>query len=214
LIGTALALQVYVGAFFANGARPDGIVRATNKLTSQQGQALREMWQGVFGGARQAHRVAILDSGLDYKSIATENDSAQVNEMLTSLIQQIAGVFRVPPFKIGDLSKATYSNVEASALDYVTSTLDPYFEAWEQAIRRDLLTTRQFGQFTAEFDRHALIRSDMKSLSDSLSVGINTGYLSPNDARKALGMNPIPDGDIYRVNTALAPIAQGEPHVA
>ena len=40
----------------------------------------------------------------------------------------IAGVFRVPTFKIGDLTRATYSNMAAGELAYVTSTLDPLFQ--------------------------------------------------------------------------------------
>jgi hypothetical protein len=84
----------------------------------------------------------------------------------------------------------------------------------ELAIRRDLLTTRQFNQFTATFDRNALIRSDVKAKNEALAVGINAGFFSPNDARRALGLNPIPDGDVYRFNTALQPVSPGEPHVA
>ena len=47
----------------------------------------------------------------------------------------------------------------------------------------------------------------------SLAIGINSGYYSPNDARKALGLNPIDGGDTYRFNTALQPLT-GEPRVA
>ena len=51
----------------------------------------------------------------------------------------------------------------------MTSTLDPYYECWELALKRDLLTTRQFNQFTATFDRNALIRSDVKAQHEIVS---------------------------------------------
>ena len=63
----------------------------------------------------------------------------------------------MPTWKIGDLTKATYSNLDAGELAYVTSTLDPFYQSWEEAIRRDLLTTRQYGRFTVMFDRSALV---------------------------------------------------------
>jgi HK97 family phage portal protein len=209
LIGTALALQSYVGAFFVNGARPAGVLQVTGAINELTGQRLRDMWASSYAGAANRGKVPVLEGGVEFKPVATTNDDAQTTEMLRSTNEMIAGAFRVPTWKIGDLSKTTYSNMEAGELAYVTSTLDPYFQLWEEAIRRDLLTTRQYGQFTVEFDRKALIRNDLKTINESLSKGIQNGFLSPNDARKALGLNPVPNGDVYLVNTALAPV--GEP---
>ena len=42
-------------------------------------------------------------------------------------------------------------------------------------------------------------------MSRSPWAGI-TGFYSPNDCRRKLGQNPIPDGDDYLVNTALQPV--------
>lgn len=213
LIGTALALQQYTGKFFANNARPSGVLKAVGAISTATAERLRDAWASSYSGAANAYKVPVLDSGVEFVTLAQQNDQAQLTELLTAINQQIAGTFRVPTWKIGDLSKSTYSNMESGELAYVTSTLDPIFELWEEAIRRDLLTTRQFGAYTVAFDRHALVRNDVKSLNDSLSSGIQNGYLSQNDARKALGLNPIPDGDVYMVNTALAPVGK-EPHVA
>ena len=100
-------------------------------------------------------------------------------------------------------------------MSYITDSLDPWFELWEEALRRDVLTTRQYGQFTIAFDRQALVRNDVRSLNASLQSGIQNGYLSQNEARKTIGLNPIKDGDTYRVNSALAPVTGGkEPSVA
>lgn len=101
--------------------------------------------------------------------------------------------------------------MESGAIEYVTGALDPYFACWEAAIRRDLLTTRQFNQFDVLFDRSALIRSDVKSQHDALARGRQNGIYSVNDARRALGLNPISaaaGGDLYSVNSALVPIPE------
>jgi HK97 family phage portal protein len=210
LIGTALAFQNYLAAFFANGGRPSGILTAPGAITDATAERLREYWASSYSGARNAHKTPVLEAGLKYEAITMEHDHAQLSELQRALNEQIAGAFRVPTWKIGDLSKTTYSNMEAGEIAYVTSTLDPFFEAWEEAIRRDLLTTRQFSQFTVTFDRGSLIRSDLKSLHDALATGIQNGIYSQNDARKRLGLNPIPEGDQYSVNAALVPIAQEE----
>jgi HK97 family phage portal protein len=212
LIGIALGLQTFTGAFFANGGRLPGALQTTGTITPERMRTLREAWNAAHSGVANSHKIAVLDGGIEYKAFAANNQEAQLTETLQAVNQMIAGVFRVPTWKIGDLSHANYSNMEAGEIAYVTSTLDPLYECWESAIQRDLLTNRQFGQFQVQFDRGALIRSDVKAQHDAIAVGVNTGFYSQNDARKMLGLNPIPDGDRYRVNSALQPVG-GDPHV-
>jgi HK97 family phage portal protein len=216
LIGTARALDVYTAKFFAHGGRPTGVLQTAGSVSQATADRLRTFWSSTFERPENSHKVAILDAGLEFKPIASANDEAQLPEIVLATNTAIAGGFRVPPWKIGDLTKATYSNMEAGELSYITSTLDPFFEAWEEAIKRDLLTNRQFPQYVATFDRSALIRSDVQAQHSSLATGIQAGFYSQNDARRALGLNPIPGGDRYMVNSALVPLGavEGQPHVA
>jgi HK97 family phage portal protein len=215
LIGTALALQRYVGKFFANGARLGGVLQAQGPLPEASIRTLRQAFTDVYAGSDNAHKVAVLDSGLEYKPFAAANDDSQLNETMRYLRTEIAGVFRVPPHKIGDLSEATYSNIEAQSTDYMMSSLDPYFVAWEQALERDVLTSRQYPQFDITFDREALIRSDVKSRLEGLALARNAGVYSTNDIRRKLGENLVPasdGGDLYLVNANMVPMTQtGKP---
>jgi HK97 family phage portal protein len=203
LIGLALALQIYQSKFFANGGRPTGVLQMAGAITKDQADRLRTDWTQVYGRPENSHKVLLLEGGLEFKPMAMPNDEAQMIEVQQAITQAICGTFRVPLFKVSDLSKATYSNISASAVEYVSSTLDPIYQAWEESIRRDLLTNRQYQTFTAQFDRNALIRSDVQAQHAALAAGINAGYYSQNDARRALGLNPISDGDTYRVNAAM-----------
>jgi HK97 family phage portal protein len=219
LIGTALALQIYTAKFFANGGRIAGVLQAQGQVSQATADRLRAFWASTFGRPENSHKIAILDGGLEYKALASQNNDAQMIETMGAITQAICGVFRVPTWKVGDLSRATYSNMSAGELSYITSTLDPFFQCWEDAIRRDLLTNRQYTQFTAAFDRNALIRSDLQAQHAALATGIQAGFYSQNDARRTLGLNPIADGDRYMVNSALVPIADvgdddAEPAVA
>jgi hypothetical protein len=58
-----------------------------------------------------------------------DNERSQLTETQQAINAMIAGAFRVPTWKIGDLTKANYSNMEAGELAYVTSTLDPLVSA-------------------------------------------------------------------------------------
>ncbi len=214
LIGTALALQTFTARFFSSGGRVAGALKVDGKLSQDSIDRLRENWQAIHGGVGNTHKVAILDGGLTYLPLGTDNEKSQLSELQHAINTMIAGTFRVPTWKIGDLTKTSYSNMEAGELGYVTSTLDPFFQCWEDAMRRDLLTTRQYGRYTVTFDRQSLIRNDVKNLHEALAKGIQSGIYSQNDARRQLGLNPIADGDRYLVNSALVPVSEtGDPHV-
>lgn len=212
LIGTAIALERYIGRFFGNGARMGGTLETDiPDLDEDQFQQIRQRLEGWHAGVEQAHRLLILSAGMKYQAVAAPNDTAQLNELYQTIRTEIAGVFRVPTWRIGDLSRATYSNMESGERSYVEGSLDPLFALWEAAIRRDLLTTRQFGQFTVAFDRAALIRNDIKTLHEALARGRDAGYYSANDIRRKLGENPISaeqGGDLYLCNGNLTPLTQ------
>ena len=206
VIGTALGLQQYIAKFFANGAKPSGVLKTPTGLTDIQAQSLRDNFMAGYTGSTNRGRVPVLTGDVSFTPISQNNDDSQMNETLKALSMQICGSFRVPPWKAGIMENTTYSNMESGELVYVTSTLDPFFECWEEALRRDVLTVRQYNNYTVTFDRQSLVRNDVKNLYPSLSQGIQNGFLSQNDARKALGLNPIPNGDVFMMNSALQPI--------
>ncbi len=211
LIGTALALQRYVAVFFRNGARLGGVLHSKTTLQQKARDQLKEAFAAVYEGADNAHKTAVLSGDVEYKPFAAPNDAAQLNETQRFLRTEIAGVFRVPPHKIGDLTDATYSNIEQQAVSYTMESLDPYFTCWEQALERDVLTSRQFPQFDVTFDREALIRSDVKSRLEGLALARNAGVYSVNDIRRKLGENLVDasdGGDLYLVNANMVPMTQ------
>ena len=109
-VGTALALMAYTGKFFGNGCRPGGILKAQGKSGTDQLQRLKTIGRRR---SRAATRVTAGHAGrrLDYTAIARANDESQLTEVHQLVSQQICGAFRVPVWKVGDLSKATYSNM-------------------------------------------------------------------------------------------------------
>lgn len=203
LIGLAMAIDMYGSKFFANGARLSGVVTSKTGLKPEQVSSIREAFSSLYSGPKNAHRVGVLQGDLDWKTLTSPNDEAQFNESRKMVRSMIAGAFRVPSHKINDLERATFSNIEAQDRDYVNSGLDPYLVLWEQALRRDLLTTRQYPRYQAMFDREALIQADGQSRAIGFAQGRQNGWYSVNDIRQKLGENPVPaaqGGDDYHMN--------------
>ncbi len=84
LIGTALALQRYVGKFFSNGARLGGVLQTEHTVSPTASERLRKSFEAFYGGLENAHRFAVLEDGLKYQQITAPNDDAQLNETLAN----------------------------------------------------------------------------------------------------------------------------------
>jgi len=104
-------------------------------------------------------------------------------------------MFRVPPHMIGDLERATFSNIEHQSTEFVTFTLSPWLAIWEQAIYRDLLSPAERERYFAEFLVDGLLRGDTASRYQAYQSAITTGWMAPNEAREKENMNPRDGGD-------------------
>ena len=60
---------------------------------------------------------------------------AQYLEIRKYSVTEVARIFGIPPHKLGDLERATFSNVEeAEHRSYVTGTLRRWMVRWEKAV--------------------------------------------------------------------------------
>jgi hypothetical protein len=57
-----------------------------------------------------------------------------------------------------------------------------------------------------EFLVDALLRGTTKERYEAYAIGVQWGWLSPNDVRAKENMNPIPNGDIYRSPLNMVPL--------
>jgi HK97 family phage portal protein len=191
VFGVALAAQDYQARFFANDARPGGIVTGTNFKNDADADKFTEKFEKKFTG-KNRHKVWMLPAGLDYKEIGVKPSDAQLLDAQKLSRIQICSLFPVPPHLIGETEKtATYASVEQFNIMFSTQCILPRLVMWEQAIQRDLI---QNPRYFAKFSLAALLRGDTASRYAAFKIAIENGWLSPDEARAMDDMNPIPGG--------------------
>lgn len=197
-IGLGIATERYGGSFFGNGARPSSVLTHPTKLGPDGKQNLRREWNSVYGGANNANKVAILEGGTTLTPFSVNNDEAQFLETRQYNIQEICRWYRVSPHQLADLSRATFSNIEHLALEFVTYSLMPWIGRWEEAIRRKLIseTDRKAGVF-AEFNVEGLLRGDSTARANFYKLMLGMGIYNINTALRKENMKGIgPLGDV------------------
>lgn len=190
-IGLSLAAEEYGSKFFANGAAPAGVLEHPGVIKDVS--KLRESWNSTFGGTANAGKVAILEEGLHFNPISMSPQDSQLLETRQYQLTEIARIFRIPPHMLADLSKATFSNIEHESLEYVKYTLTPWICRWEACLTDALLSREEQKRYEIRFNVDGLLRGDYKSRMEGYAVGINNGFLCPNDVRRLENLDLIPD---------------------
>jgi HK97 family phage portal protein len=216
VIGVAAATQDYAARLFANDATPGVIIKHPNRLGADAAKNLKASWDAAFSGSSNARRTAVLEEGMSIDRLSMTADDSQFLETRKFTRSEIAGIFRVPPHLIGDLDRATFSNIEHMGIDFVTHCIRPWLVRWEQALTKALVVAPQ--AYFPEFNVDALLRGDIKSRYEAYAVGRNWGWLSANDIRSLENLNPVDDGDEYlqplNMVRAGTPPAPAEPPAA
>ena len=208
-VGLSIAAEEYGSKFFGNGAMPSGVL--THPNTVKDPKRLRESWNAAYGGSANSGKVAILEESMTFTPISIPNDAAQFLETRKFQVTEICRIFRVPPHMIGDLERATFSNIESQNISFAVHTIRPWLVRIEQAINRALISENEKGRFYVQFNIDGLMRGDYKSRMEGYAIARQNGWMSANDIRALENLNPISGeegGDAYLVNGNMIPISQ------
>ena len=178
-IGMALATEEYGAKFFSNGANPGGVLEHPGVVKDPH--RIRDSWNQVYQGTSNAHRVAVLEEGMKFSPIGIPPEQAQFLETRKYQTEEICRIFRVPPHLVGDLERATFSNIEHQSISFVVHTIRPWLVSIEQSINKALFSDKEKEKYFVSFLVEGLLRGDYESRMRGYSIGIQNGFMSPND---------------------------------
>ena len=213
-MGLSLAAEEYGATFFKNNATPAGYIKHPGTFgRGPDGQSrlqrFKEAWQAAYGGKNRG-KVAILEDGMEYQAISMPNSDAQFLETRKFQVAEIARVYRVPPHMIGDLDKATFSNIEHQGIEFAMHTIRPWLVRIEQSADKELLLPPEKGRYYSGFNMDGLMRGDYKSRMEGYAIARQNGWMSANDICRREDMDTIPaedGGDLYLVNGNMISLA-------
>lgn len=203
--GLTAATERFGAQFFGNGSNASGIFKHPGKLSEPAFKHLRDSLKEHHAGDANRSPI-ILEEGMDWTQIGVPPDDGQFLGTRLFQIAEIARWFNMPPHKLRDLSRATFSNIEAQGIEYVTGTLTPWLVRWEQELDRKLIRPLERRQQFTKHNVNALLRGDIASRYAAYATGRQWGWLSANDVLAKEDENPIgPQGDIYLAPQNMAP---------
>jgi HK97 family phage portal protein len=204
-IGLGLGTEEYGARFFGNGARPGGVLKHPGKLSDTAYERLKKSFTDAHEGLSNAHRLKILEEGLDYQSVGIPPEEAQFLETRKFQVTEIARWWRIPPHMLADLERSTFANVYEMGQEFLSYTLQPWLTRTEQAYSRSLMTAGERKEYLIEHLVDGILRSDPAARGQFYQIMITNGVMSRNEVRIRENMNPYPGGDNYLVPLNMMP---------
>ncbi|KPL55475.1 hypothetical protein ABB55_27240 [Prosthecomicrobium hirschii] len=195
-VGLALTMEQHAARLFGRGGRPSGMLSFTDALAPEAVKRIRDTWTLAHGGSNSGN-TAILDRGASFTPLALNSVDAQFLELRTFAVEEIARAFGVPPHRIYELGRATWSNITDMGREFVDFTLSPWLKAWEASLARALLTAEERQTYCVEFDTDDLTLPSLGDQAEAYGKLITARVANPNEVRAWMGLAPYQGGDQF-----------------
>lgn len=198
-MGLGIATEQFSSAFFGNGGTPSYVIQqgADSPDTSKEAaENILESFDRRHKGAHKAGKPAYLERGFELKTVGIPQKDAQFIQQRKFNVTEIARWFRVPPHKIADMDKATFSNIESQERNFVGDSILPWTIRMEQEANAKLVRTPKT---STKMNVRGLMRGDSQARSEFYTKMRDLGALDINEIRALEDMNPISGGDLRLV---------------
>jgi HK97 family phage portal protein len=189
--GLALAFQKHSAAYFGNGARPGGVISHKGNLSLEAAAKLRDQWAAVHGGTDNGFKTAVLEEGMEWKPEGANPEESQLLQSRQFSVVEVARYFNVSPLRLGELGRATWSNLEESNSAYVAQTLTPWVRKIEQTANKLLLLPSEQGTLFTEHSLDSLLRAKTQERYVAYQSAINAGCMTRNEVRSKENLPPL-----------------------
>lgn len=186
----------FANQFFKNGAVPVGLLETEAVLGDTLLRKLRGEWEKIHGGIANAHKVAVLQGGLKYKSLSSPLKDLELGNLKRLSKEDIQMIFKVPDSVLGSMEGTAGTEGKDSLTMFWRNSLIPHLTRIESALNRGLKKSlfkdgKQLFRFNLK--TVAALSDDKESTATYLSTLLSGSVMTPNEARAVVGLPPSVD---------------------
>ena len=200
--------------FFKNGAVPGLVLKSPNTLSEKIKERMIQSWSARYRPDSGGRRPLILDGGIELDKVSNVNfKELDFQSAILENEKIVLKALGVPPIM---LDSGNNANIRPNMRMYYLETILPIVRKMNFAMER------YFG-FSCKEDITDIpaLQPELRDQSQYYSSLVNTGIITPNEAREALGFDLVEGYDELRVPANIAgsaanpdeggrPVEQGE----
>jgi HK97 family phage portal protein len=203
-IGLGMAMETFGSMFFGQGTNPSVIVSHPGKLSQQGHDNLQSSLVSAASGLGKSHKLLLMEEGMKVEKYGIPPNDCQFLESRQFQIPEIARWFNLPPHKLKDLTKSSFSNIESEQISFLTDSILPWLVRLEANYNMQLLTKYDKdlsgrGRLYFKHIAEGILRGDSASRSAFYRAMFGIGAMSINEIREKEDLDPIQGGDEHFV---------------
>ena len=194
LLGNMRAFQ---DNFFKNGAVPGLVLKSPNTLSEKIKERMLQAWTMRYNPTTGGRRPLILDGGLEVSTLTNINfKELDFQTSITANEKIILEAMGIPPILLDGGNNA---NIRPNHRLYYLETILPIVKKLGYAMER------YFGfSLSEDVTDIPALQPELRDQAAYYATLVNTGIISPNEARIALGKEPVDGFDDPRVPANIA----------
>ena len=183
--------------FFKNGAVPGLVLKSPNTLSEKIKERMIQSWTARYRPDAGGRRPLILDGGIEIDSVSNVNfKELDFQTAIAENEKIILKALGIPPIM---LDSGNNANLRPNMRMYYLETILPIIRKMNFAMER------YFGfKLKEDITDIPALQPELRDQSQYYSALVNTGIISPNEAREALSFDPVDGYDDLRVPANIA----------
>ena len=183
--------------FFKNGAVPGLVLKSPNTLSEKIKERMLQAWVARYNPQSGGRRPLFLDGGLEVENLTEVNfKDLDFQEGIKSNERIILEAMGIPPILLDGGNNA---NIRPNHRLYYLETILPIVRKLGYALER------YFGfEVSEDVTGIPALQPELRDQAAYYATLVNTGIMSPNEAREALGKDPVDGFDEPRVPQNIA----------
>lgn len=172
---------------FRNGGSPRLALIHPGMANDGMRQKIAEEFKKRHGGSRNAGEPIVLGDNMKLERISSTLEDAGLEAARKYSIEDVSRIYGVPSLYLGMAASGNaYGSLEWAGRMYVDACLQAWLACWRSEW---LAKTAPFARMN--FDLDALLRPGMAEHMAALRTGVEAGFLTRNEARAQLDLEPL-----------------------
>jgi len=177
-----MALKAY-----SNAGNPKIALVHPGPLSLEARQRIMQDYEQKHAGTANTGKPLVLAEGMRIERISSTLDDAGLQAARQYSVGDVSRLFGVPASYLSEAVGPTYGTLEWLSRMYVDACLSAWLQVWRSEILTKLATP--FDSVT--FDTDALVKPGVAEQMAALRTGVEGGFLTRNEARDMLDMQPL-----------------------
>ena len=209
-IGGAVKSQKMINKMYDSGFTAKAVLNYTGSLSDANVEELVRMTEAYGKGElkdKGIENIIPIPLGFNLTPLNVKLADNQFIEVRLYTALQIASAFGIKPYQIGDYTKSSYASAEAQQLSFYVDTLLYIIKQYEEELTYKLLSSEEIDNgYHFKFNVAVILRADLATQINTLSVGVSNFIYTPNEARAMLDLEAKEGGDRLLGNGASIPV--------